>query len=95
MSTYDVLSIIKTTFNVAIPANNNRTRFVVTGTWPVTTDIFGENDFLFSQVTDRVYNNVTKTLVDVVEAKINMTTYQPQNLKIPITTFGSHQIKII
>lgn len=31
--------------------------FAATGTWPVNTDIFGEADFLPSQVTDRILPN--------------------------------------
>lgn len=54
MSIYDVPSIAKSAFAVAITAKNISPGFAATGTWPVNTDIFGEADFLRSQVTDRI-----------------------------------------
>ncbi|VEN49389.1 unnamed protein product [Callosobruchus maculatus] len=57
MSIYDIPSITKTAFNVAITAKNISAGFAATGTWPVNTDIFGEADFLPSQVTDRIQHN--------------------------------------
>lgn len=57
MSIYDIPSITKTAFDVAITAKNISAGFAATGTWPVNTDIFGEADFLPSQVTDRILTN--------------------------------------
>lgn len=53
MTIYDIPSITKSAFDVAITAKNITAGFAATGTWPVNTDIFGEADFLPSQVTDR------------------------------------------
>ncbi|XP_022829429.1 uncharacterized protein LOC111359389 [Spodoptera litura] len=57
MSIYDIPSITRSAFNVAITAKNISAGFAATGTWPVNTDIFGEADFLPSQVTDRILPN--------------------------------------
>lgn len=58
MCIYDIPSITKTAFDVAITAKNISAGFAATGTWPVNTDIFGEDHFLPSHVTDRVLTNL-------------------------------------
>lgn len=52
MSIYDIPSITKTAYDVAITAKNISAGFAAIRTWPVNRDIFGEADCLPSQVTD-------------------------------------------
>ena len=66
MSIYDIPSITKTAFDVAITAKNISAGFAATGTWPVNTDIFGETDFLPSQVTDRILTNPVPEQASIV-----------------------------
>ncbi|XP_072403230.1 uncharacterized protein [Diabrotica undecimpunctata] len=67
MTIYDIPSIAKFSFDVAITAKNMSAGFAATGTWPVNTDIFGEADFLPSQVTDRPNPEVEQTVSEVVD----------------------------
>lgn len=57
MTIYDIPPVTKSAFDVAITARNISAGLAATGTWPVNTDIFGEADFLPSQVTDRILVN--------------------------------------
>ncbi|KAK9685444.1 hypothetical protein QE152_g38040 [Popillia japonica] len=57
ISIYDIPSITKSAFDVAMTARNISAGFAATGTWPVNTDIFGEVDFLPTQVTNRILPN--------------------------------------
>lgn len=57
MTIYDIPSITKSAFDVAITAKNISAGFSATGTWPVNTHIVEEADLLPSQVTDRILPN--------------------------------------
>lgn len=63
MSIYDIPSITKIAFNVAITAKNILAGFTATRIWPVNTDVFGESDVIPSQFTDRV-------LIDTVSEQV-------------------------
>lgn len=67
MTIYDIPSITKSAFDVAITARNISADFAATGTWPVNTNIFGEADFLPSQVTDRPNPELEQSVSEIVD----------------------------
>jgi len=57
---------VKTSFEIAITTKNIISGFSACGNWPVNTNIFTEQDFLPSQVTDRPLSN-SETDVTLVQ----------------------------
>nr|CAI5825311.1 unnamed protein product [Callosobruchus analis] len=53
MTIYDIPGIVKTSFDIAITVKNVTAGFQATGIWPLNTKIFGDEEFLPSQVTNR------------------------------------------
>lgn len=56
MSIYDIPAIISRAFLLAVTSTNIVAGFAATGISPFNPDVFGEIDFLPSQVTDRAWN---------------------------------------
>jgi hypothetical protein len=72
MTIYDIPGIVKTSVEIAVTGKNITSGFVVTGIWPLNTNIFTEEDFLPSQVTDRpLDNNLQQNTSAVIEDENN------------------------
>lgn len=59
MTIYDIPSIVRDSFPIAVTPRNIQAGFASTGIWPVNTQVFSDIDFLPSSVTDRPLEGIT------------------------------------
>lgn len=72
MTIYDIPRIVKISIDIAVTGRNITSGFSASGIWPLNADIFTEQDFLPSQVTDRPIDTKQMTATDKHEDNYNL-----------------------
>lgn len=83
MTIYDIPSVVRQALPNAVTPKNIKSGFSVTGIWPFNKDIFTDEDFLPSSVTDRPFvANVEDGVTENVSTSVNLQTANLENADI-------------
>ncbi|CAG5035738.1 unnamed protein product [Parnassius apollo] len=96
LTIYNVAECFGTAFPLAFTPSNIQNGFKVAGIWPFN-DIFGEDEFLSSYVTDKPYvdaNTVTHTRLDVAEIQPNIVLPGPSQYANIEQQYDNNQVAI-
>uniref|UniRef100_A0A2A4K4E0 HTH CENPB-type domain-containing protein n=1 Tax=Heliothis virescens TaxID=7102 RepID=A0A2A4K4E0_HELVI len=95
MTIYDIPSIVRDSFPIAVTPRNIQAGFACTGIWPVNTQIFTDVDFLPSSVTDRPLEGAAVQQSDPIPSTSREVETVPSSQSPPIQSASTDDILLI